>query len=336
MTYGHAVVIGKFLPPHRGHAFLIDTALARSQDVTVIVCAKPTDPIPGELRAEWVREAHPRARVKLIDDRYDEKDTAVWAANTIRWLGGVPDVVFTSEDYGDPYARAMGCGHVLVDKARTTVPCSGTMVRADPFAYWDFLGPEARAWFARRVCVLGAESTGTTTLAMALAEHYETQWVPEYGREYCAAKWSRGETTWTGAEFTSIAQEQERREELAARQANRVLIGDTNAFATRLWHRRYVGHDDNDELQAIARRARCDLYLLTGDEIPFVQDGLRDGEHVRHAMHHWFEEALATHDVPWLVVRGPHEVRLAHAIAAVDTLFTGSTWRVPSQGATSR
>ena len=48
----------------------------------------------------------------------------------------------------------------------------------------------------------------------------------------------------------------------------------------------------------MANRGRTNLYLLTGDEIPFVQDGLRDGEHLRHHMHDWFEDALKSGTVP--------------------------------------
>ena len=69
--FGHGVVIGKFLPPHRGHRFLIETALSRCDRVTVIVCGKPVDPIPPDLRAAWLRELLPAAEVMLIDDRYD-------------------------------------------------------------------------------------------------------------------------------------------------------------------------------------------------------------------------------------------------------------------------
>ncbi len=320
MTFGTAVVIGKFCPPHRGHKLLIDTALAQSREVTVIVCAKPTDAVPGELRMRWLQEIHPAARVMLIDDRYDENDTAVWAANTIRWLGGAPDAVFTSEDYGEPYARMMGSVHVSVDRHRTRVPCSATLVRRDPFAMWAHLEPPVRAWYALRVCVVGAESTGTTTLAEALARRYETVWVPEYGREYSVTKLARGEERWTSEEFVHIAGEQNAREERAAREANRVLICDTNAFATALWHRRYVGRDD-ERVRAATSAARCDLYLLTGDEIPFVQDGLRDGEHLRHEMHRWFEEALRAQDTPWLLLRGSLEERVAEAAAAIDALL---------------
>lgn len=326
MKYGLSVVIGKFLPPHRGHQLLVETALAASDHVTVIVCGKPTDPIPPELRGGWLREMHPTARVMVIDDRYDENDSRVWAENTVRWLGRPPDAVFTSEDYGDRYAALMGAIHVCVDRPRQRVPISGTAVRADPYAHWEHLDPVVRAWFVKRVCVLGAESTGTTTLARDLARHFGTEWVEEYGREYSARKQAAGEHTWKTAEFPVIAREQSRREEAAARRADRILICDTNAFATTLWHRRYVG-GGNTELDAIAGGACCHLYLLTGDEIPFVQDGLRDGEHIRREMHGWFVDALTRQPVPWQLLQGSPDERLRDARAAVAALFHGSRWQ---------
>jgi NadR type nicotinamide-nucleotide adenylyltransferase len=310
---GHGVVIGKFLPPHRGHRFLIETALSRCDRVTVIVCGKPVDPIPPELRAAWLRELLPAAEVMLIDDRYDESDSRIWAENTIRWLGRAPDAVFTSEDYGDRYATHLGCVHVMVDQARLAIPCSGTAVRADPFAMWDFIDPPVRGWFAKRVVIVGAESTGTTTLAADLAAALRTNWVAEYGREYSARKKAAGDAVWHSDEFLEIAREQTRREDRAAREANRVLVCDTNAFATMLWHRRYMGTED-ERLINFAKTCRADLYLLTGDEIPFVQDRLRDGEHLRHDMHRWFEEALEKQDVPWRLVRGPRDERVAQAL----------------------
>lgn len=314
--FGLGVVIGKFLPPHGGHHFLIDTALARCTRVVVIVCGKPSDPIPGPLRMAWLQERHPAAEVRLIDDRYDENDSRVWAENTRLWLGRAPDAVFTSESYGDTYAGHLGCRHVMVDQARITVPCSGTAVRSDPFAMWEHLSPPVRGWYARRIVVLGAESTGTTTLAMALAEHFQTTWVAEFGREYSEKKQKRGESAWHTDEFFEIAREQNRRENEAAREANRVLICDTNAFATTLWHRRYVGIHDVG-LDRLGRQSRADLYLLTGDEIPFVQDGLRDGESIRHEMHRWFVDALDSQPAPWRLMRGSPDGRLAAAVEAI-------------------
>jgi nicotinamide riboside kinase len=67
--------------------------------------------------------------------------------------------------------------------------------------------------------------------------------------------------------------------------------------------------------------------LLTGDDIPFVQDGLRDGEHLRHTMHAWFEEALRAQHVPWRLLRGSPAARLEEALAAIEELFTASGWK---------
>jgi NadR type nicotinamide-nucleotide adenylyltransferase len=70
----------------------------------------------------------------------------------------------------------------MVDRARAAVPVSGTLIRSDPLAYLEFLEPCVRAYFVRRVVLIGAESTGKTTLAQQLAERFNTTWVPEYGR----------------------------------------------------------------------------------------------------------------------------------------------------------
>lgn len=311
--FGLGVVIGKFLPPHRGHRFLIETALSRCDRAVVIICGKPTDPIPPESRHAWLVELIPAAEIMLIDDRYDENDSRIWAENTIGWLGRSPDAVFTSEDYGDRYAALMGSHHVMVDRARIRIPCSGTAVRNDPWAMGEYLDPLVRAWFVKRIVIVGAESTGTTTLAMDLAAALETCWVAEYGREYSADKQSRGELNWDTAEFIAIGKEQTHRENVAAREANRFLICDTNAFATTLWHRRYMGGDD-PAVTAMGAACYADLYFLTGDEIPFVQDGLRDGEHLRHDMHLWFEQALAAHQTPWVTLKGSRSERLAAAL----------------------
>jgi NadR type nicotinamide-nucleotide adenylyltransferase len=251
------------------------------------------------------------------------------------FLGFVPDAVFTSEDYGAPWARAMGCAHVSVDRERATFPVSGTEVRANPYAMWDFLEPPVRAHYAKRICVLGAESTGTTTLARSLAAHYGTVWVPEYGRMYAEGKYGSPHPEWHSDEFLHIAEQQVRMEDRLAREADRVLICDTDPLATSVWHERYM-EGMSAELVAIARRRRYDMYILTGDEIPFEQDGTRDGEHVRHAMHRRFERVLEASGKPFIVVRGSREDRLKAAVAAIDPLICRKKTRKPTRTSKSR
>ncbi|MHB9108893.1 MAG: AAA family ATPase [Armatimonadota bacterium] len=319
------VVIGKFYPPHNGHHFLIRAALAQCERVAVLVCWKPEHTVPIGMRMACLREEHPEAEIIEVFDTLGDDDTVGWAENTLKILGYRPDAVFTSEDYGDPYARLMGAEHVMVDRERKAVPCSGSLIRANPLSHLDCLSPCMRAYYVKRVCVVGAESTGTTTMAQALAAHYRTNWVEEYGREYSIVKWERGYTDeWTTDEFIHIAEEQCRREDEAARTANKVLICDTDAFATAIWHRRYVG-SRCPEVEAIANRRHYDLYLLTGDEIPFVQDGMRDGEHIRHWMHKVFVKELIAGGRRWELLTGTHEVRLAKAVRSIDALLMSET-----------
>lgn len=311
------VVIGKFYPPHRGHHLLIDTAMAHCERTSVLVCWKPEQTVPISVRMECLREEHPGAEIIAVADTLAADDTCGWAEYTMQILGAAPDAVFTSEEYGDPYAKAMGSQHIMVDQQRVTVPCSGTIMRTNPLDNLEFLAPRMRAYYIKRICIVGAESTGTTTMAQALAEHYHTTCVPEYGREYSEIKMAKDYTgEWESEEFIHIAHEQARREDQAARIANRVLICDTDPFATTLWHLRYTGKR-NSELEKIAQARNYSLYLLTGDEIPFVQDGLRDGEHIRHAMHQQFINELTTSGRRWELLNGSHPERLARAITLI-------------------
>lgn len=312
------LIIGKFYPPHRGHKSLIDSALAQVDDLTIIVCDQPNEDPPAALRGEWLREIHPTVRVLVVEDHYDPHDSKLWADLTRGWLGFTPDVVFTSEDYGERFAQFLGCRHVQVDKARTLVPISGTRVRSDPLGCWEFLEPPVRGYYALRVVLIGAESTGKTTLAVALAKELATVWVPEFGRVYSERKIAAGVgDVWTSEEFRLIARTQCAHENAAAREANRVLVCDTNAFATSVWHRRYM-RTRSSEVEAIAAAHRLpDLYLLTDLATPFVQDGTRDGEHIRAWMQRAFLEELTATGRPFVEIAGSQEKRLADGLAAI-------------------
>jgi NadR type nicotinamide-nucleotide adenylyltransferase len=318
-----ALVLGKFLPPHAGHRYLAERARDLADEVVVLVLANPAEPIPVELRHRWLEEMLPWAEIPsgVAGHRVDYADPAVydlWAA-TIRDVTGRDgfDLLLTSEPaYGDMTAERLGATHVLVDPDRLAVPISATAVRADPYACWAYLSPGVRAWYARRVCLVGAESTGTTTMAEALAGRFRTVWVPEYGREYSIPKDACGEA-WTTAEFVHIARRQQALEDEAAREADRILFCDTDALATAIWHERYLG-SRAPEVEAIAWSRRYDLTFLTAADIPWVQDGDRTSDALRQRMQRRFEAELAKRPEPVVELRGSIDERLTTALAAIE------------------
>jgi HTH-type transcriptional regulator, transcriptional repressor of NAD biosynthesis genes len=322
--WSRGLVIGKFRPPHPGHGLLIETALAEVERLTVLVCADDADRVPSFLRANWLRELYPSADVRVVETTgYDADDSRLWAELTRNWLGRAPDVVFTSEAYRPTFARELRCAHVAVDPDRHRVPMRASRILEDPTAYMDDLAPCVRAYFVPRVVLVGAESTGKTTLARALAAHYATVWVPEYGRLFSEGMLPRG-YTWATADFVHIAEAQQRLEDQLARKASRVVICDTDAWATSLWHERYLGGDLPDSGALFSRRWSA-LYLLAGDEIAWEDDGTRDRQAERHWFQNRFRAALDARRVPVVSLEGSPEQRQAVAVAAIDRMLANPT-----------
>ena len=162
-----------------------------------------------------------------------------------------------------------------------------------------------------------------------------TRWVAEYGRELTVDKLAvaraqaalDGEPepgmealVWHEEDFVRVARTQNAREDQAARDGGPLLFCDTDAFATGVWHERYLG-TRSAEVEAHARRH--ELYLLTHpDDVPFEQDGIRDGAAIRHAMTDSFVQRLAASGRRWQWLRAATlDQRIAAVVAAADALL---------------
>lgn len=170
----------------------------------------------------------------------------------------------------------------------------------------------------KRIRLLGAESTGKTTLASALARAYGTVWNPEYGRPYTEIV-RDPEAAWTSGEFTHIARVQCWYEDFLAGFAHRVLFCDTDALTTAIFHEAYLGTPATGFDDLVARA--YDLTIVCGLDVPWAHDGIREFEAIRLTMHDRYLAAAQASGRPWLTVEGPHERRLADARTAVDRLF---------------
>ncbi|MFT4085835.1 MAG: AAA family ATPase [Gordonia sp. (in: high G+C Gram-positive bacteria)] len=354
-----SLVIGKFYPPHNGHLALIARAAQHTSAVVVVMAARE-ESISLDERVDWIRQASAGlSNVTVVgvrdDAPVDYRSSIAWTAHVeliaaalrVRGLPG-PDVVVTSESYGERLAAELGARSELFDLARAGAPVSGTAVRADPVGLWGRLPDAVRRGLATRIVVVGAESTGTTTLAGDLLDHYRARpgnaamrRVEEYGRQFtyelyddaCARSRAAGrpepaveDLVWRTEHFARIARRQQRWEDDAAL-AHPLVVVDTDAFATSLWERRYVGPASRGAASAVrvepsARR----LYLVTDHVgVPFEQDGWRDGAHLRATMHDWFVDGLTAAGHSWILLRGSREERFEYAVRAVDAQFARGT-----------
>jgi NadR type nicotinamide-nucleotide adenylyltransferase len=331
--YRRGLVVGKFCPLHRGHTYLIQNAIDACGDVLVISYTKPEFAGLGRTTREaWLREVFPGVRLLVVDDAslgrlcvsrgmpprrlpHNDEDAAVHREFTA-WLceaicETTVDAVFTSEDYGDGFALALSAyfgaafagtaavRHVCVDLPRAAVPISGTRIRGNPHLHREFMHPDVYASFVERICLLGGESSGKTTLAQALAERLGTVCVPEVGREH----WEERGGVLTYADMRLIAEGQAAREDILAGEARQWLVCDGSALTTVFYSLDRFGRVD-PVVRRLAERSYAFTFVCAPD-FPFVQDGTRRDAGFRQRQHRWYGSVLEARSVPFVVLEGP-------------------------------
>ena len=328
------LVVGKFMPLHRGHQLLIDTALAECDDVTVVVYdTHPPGrypPMPLRVRTGWLRELYPRLEsIVGIEDPLpaDESDDPAHAeiyAEQLAFLGPFRRF-YSSEPTYARFAELIGARHVLVDEARTLVPVSGTAIRDDPYRYRGMISPRVYSTLVQRVALVGTESLGKTTLAQALAERLETRWTHEYGREL----WEAQDLEGSFADHLRIAVRQREREDAALRHSRSFLFCDTNAWTTLHWSLRSYGWVD-DRLHDLVDRTMGDyVWIVCDDDFGWVRDGTRElaGEAAAAFQQQQIRD-LEARGVAFHVVSGNVEARVSRVL---DILGVQNQRREPSR-----
>jgi len=304
------LTLGKYAPLHKGHQFVIETALAEMDEVLVIIydCPEVTA-IPLTVRARWLRKLYPK--IQVIE---------AWDGPTE--VGNTPEIkkkheeyilkklnskkithFYCSEFYGEHVSQALGAVNRLVDCDRKKFPISGTKIREDPYTYRDYLHPDVYRDLIINVVFLGAPSTGKTTIASHLAKEYRTVWMPEYGREY----WEQHQINrrLSLSQLVEIAQGHLEREETLLLRANQYLFTDTNALTTYQFSM-YYHQNVAPELAELAHQAvsRYDLVFLCDTDIPYDDTWDRSGEVNRSIFQKQIKSDLILRKIPFFVLRG--------------------------------
>lgn len=319
-----ALVLGKFAPLHRGHQFLIESALAENDRVLVMIYHAPdVTEVPLPVRAGWIRTLYPQIEIiEAWDGPLQVSNAPAIRRQHERYilarLGGRRiDAFYSSEFYGEHVSRALGAVDRRIDPDRARVPISATAIRAAPYRHRAFLEPLVYRDLITRVVFLGAPSTGKSTLAEALAKRYQTCWMPEYGREYWQAH--QRQRRLSPAQLVEIAECHRQREDRLAEQANRFLFVDTDASTTRHFARHYHGSAAPRLDQLVAECAqRYQLFFLCEDDIAYANTWDRSGPASRRQMQAQIKADLAERQIPYLALRGS----LAQRMEQVDRVLS--------------
>ena len=155
-----------------------------------------------------------------------------------------------------------------------------------------------------KIVFYGPESTGKTTLAKHLASIYDTEWVPEYSREYLQRKFDLTKNICAPEDLLPIANGQLNAENKLLKKANRFLFCDTNILETYVYARIYFPDLELKELEEMALEESYDFYFLTDIDVPWIKDDLRDRPNNRKEIFTTFKDFLIKYDKKFVILTG--------------------------------
>lgn len=170
----------------------------------------------------------------------------------------------------------------------------------------------------KKIVITGPESTGKSTIAASLAQHYQTEFVPEYAREYLNAL----KEDYQYEDLLEIAKGQIALEnEVSKRAKNGLLFCDTDLFVLKVWSEHRFKKCHPWILGQIKKR-HYDYYFLTDIDFPWVSDPLREHPEVEMRAYFFnsYLQLLKKNDLPFSILNGNEEQRLKKAIEVLDSL----------------
>jgi HTH-type transcriptional regulator, transcriptional repressor of NAD biosynthesis genes len=319
--------IGSFNPVHNGHIEVLKFALTKVEKLTVLFCYESDEKIPTILRGQWLQAicreiGQGRIQIEEVCEpalSYSKKSSRIvskeWAAYILQRFGHF-DIIFGSEKYVKYMAEYMDCKAKVFDIQRLKTPVSSTLIRNQPFKYWEHIPSVVRPFFVKKICFFGSESTGKSTMAQMMADQYQTEWVPEMAREIL------GERVCTFEDIKQIAYTQTGEVLRKALTANKILFCDSDLIITELYSHIYF-KDCPQIVLDLQKVIHYDLYLFFEIDVPWVADGVRDlgDPDVRLRMRDFFRNALVERHIPFITISGNWEERKAKVIAAVENLI---------------
>lgn len=127
--------IGKFAPLHKGHEFLIETALNEMDEMYVVIYDTDKTNIDIKKRASWINKLYPSVKVLYAYDSpkqygLDEKSVKIQMNYLSNIIKDIPVTHFYSnEKYGEKVSEYLNIINRNVDIKKNKIPVSGTLLR---------------------------------------------------------------------------------------------------------------------------------------------------------------------------------------------------------------
>ena len=302
------------MPPHLGHCQLIEFARNFTHDLNIVIGSLANEPIPGILRYQWLKELFPHQNILHLRDENpqhpdeDQNFWDIWEASLKRILDKPIKYVFASEEYGAKLAEVLGAEFIPNNAWRNRIPVSGTQIRQSPLRQWNYLPLPVKAYYCRKVAIIGPESTGKSCLAEQLSEEFRACLVPEYARTYLQGR----EDSFELKDMEKIARGQQASVAASMRSGKKILICDTDPLSTKIWSQELFGEVD-PEVEFLSKDCPYHLTLLLDVDVPWVEGPLRMRPNNRKQFFLKFQKELDAQGRDYHIIRGDWSERCRQA-----------------------
>jgi len=316
------LVLGKFMPLHNGHIAMVEFAKTQCDQVILLLCAEQDEHINALTRIEFLDDVFGNdVKVHINYMSYnknnltsssvpDEEATKKWADKILSYNFDL-DVIISSEEYGQYLADFMGIECINYDIERTTLPVSATMIRENPYINWDKIPDPVQKYYYKKICVVGTESTGKTTLAKRLTEHFAGYYVGEMGREL-----TDGVYDVKYEDLEKIAKAHALRVFFNDNYSNKIMIVDTDINITKSYSK-FLFNKELKYPQFVDDYNNYDLYLFLDNDVPHIQDGSRLTEEDRNKLKDYHIRELEDAGIDYKTISGNWDERFDKAVKLI-------------------
>lgn len=319
------VIIGKFMPLHNGHKFLINFA-KNYVDTLYVLVDNPSDAtIDLMLRYQWVKDSFRdhNVNVKYIPHKTPQDPSEhsnfynIWKDTIYSLVGTKPDYLFASEEYGFELSEALDTKYIILDINRKTIDISATKIRTNLFKYFDYLPHAVRCYYRKKVCIFGPECTGKTTLVKQLSNHYNTIAVPEYAELFLEANSNLQKENLLQFAKAQVAAQKAVEEFVEGP----ILFCTTDPLTATIWHK-WLYNSENPEIIDIAKQYDYDHYLLMKPDLPWSNDdGKRYTEGKTEEFFQRCIETLEKFERKYTIIDGYGQDRFDKAIKVINNVL---------------
>ncbi len=335
MKYKIGMYGGNFNPLHLGHVNNIIKASNVCQKLYVVLSVtKNKNEIDHRERFKWLKNITSDMDNVCVFEIFDDstsKDKTPWEQerdDIVNFIKDKIDVVFCGDDYKEKNIfERLYPNSEIVYFDRKEINISSTMIRGNPYKYFDYLPNVVRLYYTKKVCVVGTESCGKTTLVRNLAKYFNTTHVEEAGRYICDK--AGGIDNMQKYHYFEILFKHKQLENDAMKSANKVLLIDTDSLITLYYYN--LGFNDKDSLNksfndvatGISNLNNYDLYLFLEPDVEWVQDGTRTyGEQsIREENNNTLKQLLDKNNIKYVSISGDYDERYKKSKEAIMRLF---------------